>query len=123
MRIKAGSTLCPLRLRSLFQRRQVEQELDEELQYHVERKTEQYTAQGFTPEEARHAALQDLDGLEQRKEECRGIRRVNLVRICCRICVTGFRTLTKDRGFSALVDKIALSSNTRWSWRKVSYLG
>src|SRR5437870_9754669 len=43
----------PLRLRPLFQRRQVEHELEEEFQFHVERKTEQYIAQGLNPEEAR----------------------------------------------------------------------
>src|SRR5215472_13810246 len=57
----------PLRLRSLFRRRQVEQDLDDELQYHLERKTEEVHAQGLTPEKARRAALQAMDGLTQRK--------------------------------------------------------
>ena len=35
----------PLRLRTLFRRKQVEQDLDEELQYHVDKKIEQYIAQ------------------------------------------------------------------------------
>ena len=48
-----GSTPCPLRLRSLFRRRHVEQDLDEELQYHLEQKIEEYLAQGLTPEQAR----------------------------------------------------------------------
>ena len=42
----------PLRLQSLFRRAQVDQELDEELRDHLERKTQEYVAQGMTQEEA-----------------------------------------------------------------------
>ena len=79
MRIEHWFYAVPLRLRSLFRRRRVEQDLDEELQYHLERKTEEYIAQGLTPEQARRAALRAMDGLTQRKEECRDMRRVNLI--------------------------------------------
>jgi hypothetical protein len=43
----------PLRLRSLFRRRRVEQELNEELQFHLERKIEEGIANGLSPKEAR----------------------------------------------------------------------
>ncbi|MFZ0589123.1 MAG: permease prefix domain 1-containing protein, partial [Bryobacteraceae bacterium] len=49
-----------LRLRSLFSRRQVEHELDEELCYHLERQIEEGIAAGMTPENARYAALQSI---------------------------------------------------------------
>ncbi len=39
-----------LRLRSLFSRNHVEQELDEELRYHLERQIEEEIADGRTPE-------------------------------------------------------------------------
>jgi hypothetical protein len=55
MRLKHWFYIIPLRLRSLFRRRQVEQELDEELQYHIERQIEENIAKGMTPEEARYA--------------------------------------------------------------------
>ena len=46
----------PLRLRSLLRREQADQELDEELCDHLERKTEEYVAKGMTQEVAyRHA--------------------------------------------------------------------
>ena len=67
----------PLRLRSLFRRREVEQELNEELQFHLEQKIEEGIAEGLTPEEARYRALRSMNGLEQRKEEIRDTRRVN----------------------------------------------
>ena len=41
MRMEHWVYTIPLRLRSLFRRRQVDRDLDEELQYHVERKTEE----------------------------------------------------------------------------------
>ena len=67
----------PLRFRSLFRKGRVEQELTEELRFHMEKLTEENLAQGMTPEEARYAALRELGGLEQIKEECRDMRRVN----------------------------------------------
>jgi len=42
----------PLRLRSLFRRAQTDQELDDELRDHVERKTQEYIAKGVVPDEA-----------------------------------------------------------------------
>jgi len=69
----------PLRLRSLFRRRQVEQDLEDELQYHVERTTEEYIELGMSPAEARKAALRAMEGLAQRMEECRDARRVQIV--------------------------------------------
>ena len=38
----------PLRLRSLFRRPQADQELDDELRDHLNRKTEEYLGQGVT---------------------------------------------------------------------------
>ena len=67
----------PLRLRSILRRSRVEQELEEELRFHLEYQVRTEIASGSTPEEARRAALRAMDGLEQRKEECRDMRRVN----------------------------------------------
>src|SRR5580700_6128739 len=66
----------PLRLRSLFRRSNVEQELSEELQFHLEHKIEEGIARGLSPKEARYAALRAMGGLEQRKEEIRDMRHV-----------------------------------------------
>ena len=67
-------TKLRLRLRSLLQRDLVEAELDEELRFHVERLTEEHIAAGLAPREARSAALREMGGLDQRKEECRDAR-------------------------------------------------
>jgi putative ABC transport system permease protein len=66
----------PLRLRSLFRGRNVEQELREELQFHLDHKIEEGIASGHSPEEARYAALRSMGGLEQRKEEIRDMRHI-----------------------------------------------
>ena len=69
----------PLRLRSLFNRERVEQELRDELRFHLEKLSEENVAKGMTPEEARYAALREMGGVEQIKEECRDMRRVKYV--------------------------------------------
>jgi len=68
-----------LRVRSLFHRTRVEQELSEELRFHFDHLLKENLARGMAPEEARYAALRELGGLEQIKEECRDMRRVNLI--------------------------------------------
>jgi hypothetical protein len=69
----------PLRLRSLFRRREADMDLDYELRDHVEQKTEEYVAKGLAPKEARRQVLLEMGGIEKRKEECRETRRVNWV--------------------------------------------
>ncbi len=66
-----------LRLRSLLNRKKVEQELDEELRYHLEREIDERIAAGITAKDACYAALRSVKDIEQRKEECRDMRGLN----------------------------------------------
>ncbi|HEV8119307.1 MAG TPA: permease prefix domain 1-containing protein, partial [Thermoanaerobaculia bacterium] len=68
---------APLRVRSLFRRRRVESDLDEELRFHLDHKVEEGISQGLSPEEARRRALLSMGGLDQRKEEIRDTLRVH----------------------------------------------
>src|SRR6266568_7963534 len=79
MRLEHWLYTVPLRLRSLFRRDRGEQELDEELRFHLEQQIEEHIARGSSPEEARYAALRAMGGVERRKEECRDMRRVSFV--------------------------------------------
>jgi macrolide transport system ATP-binding/permease protein len=67
----------PLRLRSLFRRPQADQELNEELQFHLDHKIQEGIAKGLSPKEARRAAMLAMGGLEQRKEEMRDARGIH----------------------------------------------
>ena len=83
MRLEHWLYTIPLRIRSIFRRSRVEQELDEELHLHLEQLMAQEIAAGNTPDEARRASLRAMDGLERRKEECRDMRRVQSIEKFC----------------------------------------
>jgi putative ABC transport system permease protein len=102
MRLEHWFYTVPLRLRSLFRRGQVEAELDEELRYHLERQIEVNTAAGMSVEEARYAALRAMHGLDQRKEECRDMRRVRLIEDLWQDFRFSLRSLLKRPGFTAI---------------------
>ena len=93
----------PLRLRSLFRRRQVEQELSEELQFHLEHKIEEGLANGLSPKEARYAAMRAMDGLEQQKERMRDTRRVHWLTDFVDDVRYAIRSLRRTPGFTAFV--------------------
>jgi predicted permease len=90
----------PLRLRSWLGRKSVERDLDDELEYHLERQIEQNVAAGMSREEARTAALRRLGGIQQKKEECRDWWGLTLIENLIRETKQAARTLGRDRGFS-----------------------
>lgn len=92
----------PLRLRSVFRRKDVEQELEEELRYHLQQQTEANIAKGSTLAEARYEALRALHGVEQRKEECRDTRGVHLIENLARDLRYAARMLRKNPAFTTV---------------------
>jgi putative ABC transport system permease protein len=68
-----------LRLRSLFRRKTVETELDEELRFHFEKQVSKFVASGMAPDEAQRRARLEFGGTEQVKEEHRDARGVSFI--------------------------------------------
>ncbi|QHS52824.1 ABC transporter permease [Edaphobacter sp. 12200R-103] len=62
-----------LRLKHLVLRRE-EQDLDEELVFHLDRMTEEYIASGMPPAEARRQAKVAFGGIEKSRQQCRETR-------------------------------------------------
>src|SRR5215469_10790820 len=91
-----------LRFHSLFRKSRVERELSDELRFHLEKLTEGNIAPGMTAAEARHAALRELGGVEQTKEECRDMRRVNYIENFLQDVRYGLRQLRRNPGFTAV---------------------
>ncbi len=100
MRLERWLYTVPLRFRSLFRRNAVEQELDEEFRYYIDRLTEEHIARGLAPADARRAALRAMNGVEQRKEECRDTRRVRVIEDALQDVRYGVRTLLRLPGFT-----------------------
>jgi len=73
------SKISRFRLLSLFRKRHVERELAAELRFHLEKQIETNIAAGMSPPDARSAATRLFGGVEQIKEDCREIQRLNLI--------------------------------------------
>jgi predicted permease len=69
------------RTRALFQRKQVEDELDEELRFHFDRQVEKFRISGMTEQEARRQARLGFGGHEQVKEDCRQARGTSFIEL------------------------------------------
>src|SRR5262245_7787978 len=91
-----------LRIQSLLGGSQLDRDLDEELRYHLDRQIEQNIASGMSPEEARLASLRQFGGLQQRREECRDARGLNVIDTSVRDLQYAFRVLARAPGFTAV---------------------
>src|SRR6202030_2959213 len=89
-------------LRLLLHRRELDQDLDDEIAYHVEAKREENLAKGMTPEEARRAARIELGGVEQVRESVRVARTGSWLETLARDVRFGVRILRRSPTFTAV---------------------
>lgn len=90
------------RLIGFFRRSSLEQELDEEVQHHIELKARENIEAGMPPEEARYAALRAFGGVEQKKEECRDADRLRWIEDLVQDLRYGVRQLRRNPGFTVV---------------------
>jgi putative ABC transport system permease protein len=91
------------RWRALTHKDQLEHELDEEMQFHLDRDIEQKIKSGMSPEDARYAALKAFGGMDQSKEVCREARGVSTVENILRDVSYSVRVLLKSYAFTIVV--------------------
>ena len=89
-----------LRIRSLFLRNRVEQELADELAFHFEQETERHVARGLSRDAAHAAVRRQAYGLEARKDACRDTRRVRWITDALSDIRYAVRTFRRNPGFA-----------------------
>jgi predicted permease len=90
-----------LRLRSLFRKKTVEAELEEELRFHFEKQVSKFMQSGLVSAEARRRARLEFGGMEQLKEEHRDARGISLIETLLHDLRYAARQVSKSPGFTA----------------------
>ena len=90
------------RVRAIFRRERLNDELDEELRAHIERETEKYIRSGIPDEEARRKAVVSIGGIEQARQRTRESRGTGALEHLRQDLRYGLRSLSKNAGFTAV---------------------
>ena len=91
------------RLRSLFRRSAVENELDDELKFHMEQQAAKHVGAGMTPEEAARRARREFGGVDRTKDEVRESRGVTLIETAVQDVRYALRQLRRTPAFTVTV--------------------
>ena len=90
-------------VRSVIYRKRIEEELEQELRYHLERQIHEERRNGLGPEEARNAAMRAMGPLSKSIEECRDVNRVIFIDELSQDLKYAARTLRRNPSFAAVV--------------------
>ena len=89
------------RVANVFRSERIDHDLDEELQFHLERRIEQLTAAGMTPEEAAAEARRRFGSPLRAREESRDVKLLPWLDSMMRDVRMGARMLRRNAGVTA----------------------
>src|SRR5215471_6957606 len=90
------------RLLRSFRRNRLEDQLDEELQFHLEMRTQEFIAAGMTPEEGRYRARRLFGNQVLLKERTREMDMIRWIETLPQDLKYAFRLLRKSPGFASV---------------------
>src|SRR6185503_17164812 len=90
------------RVASLFHRRELEDRLSEEIQFHVDQQIAENLRTGLSPDDARRQALIRFGGVERVREQTRDEFRAAPLEHLARDVRYGLRSLRRNPGFTAM---------------------
>ena len=88
---------------TLFRENEFDQELDEEMAFHVERETRANIERGMSPIDARRAAFVQFGGVERQKERVRDESAARVLADLVQDVRFGWRTLRRTPGYTTVV--------------------
>jgi predicted permease len=89
-------------LHDLLRKNLIEQEMDEELRFHIRMRTQENLERGLTPEEARREAERRFGNFEHIKDRCRDVRGGSMIETLIQDLRFGLRRMLKTPAFTTI---------------------